>query len=460
MKMKFFGATRTVTGSATLLDFNSSRILIDCGMHQGKNSNALNHQPFPFDPTTIDHVFLTHAHMDHSGMLPRLVKEGYAGTIIATDATVDLAEILLNDTAQIQEKDAEWQTKKNRRAGLEQVIEPLYTADDVRATMKRFERRQYNQQKLLLDGFKYRFFDAGHILGSGSLEVNFQGNAGAKRILFSGDIGKHGNPIIADPQHAETADYVVMEATYGNRLHRPFESSVGELLEAITSTFRRGGNVLIPAFAVGRTQDILYLLNQMVIDGKLKPIDVYVDSPLAEEATAVYLDHPELYDAEASSLLRNGIGTSLKLHFTKNTEESMAINRIRSGIVIMAGSGMCEGGRIRHHLKHNLWRPECSVIFVGFQAEGTLGREIVDGRRHVNILGEDIAVRAKIYTIGGFSAHADQKELLDWIQTFANKPEIFIIHAEETVAEEFADIVGSKLQNKVHVPSRGEEFEI
>jgi metallo-beta-lactamase family protein len=398
--------------------------------------------------------------MDHSGLMPKLVKDGYRKSIIATDATTDLAEILLYDTAQIQEKDAEWATKKLARAGSDEIVLPVYTSEDVRAALRRFDRKRYRAQEMLTKGLRYRFYDAGHILGSGSLEMAYHGAEGEKKILFSGDIGKRGNPIVADPQHAESADYVVMEATYGNRLHKPVADSLEELVDAIASTFRRGGNVLIPAFAVGRTQDLLYLLNKLVQEGRLKPLDVYVDSPLAEEATAVYLDHPELFDADAAAALRKGIGQSIKLHFTKNVEESMAINRVRSRAVIIAGSGMCEGGRIRHHFKHNLWRPECSVIFVGFQVEGTLGREIVNGKKRVSILGEEIAVRARIFTIGGFSAHADQKELLDWLQTFANKPEVFIVHAEESVAIEFAEIVRTKLGNTVHVPEKGQVFDI
>lgn len=460
MKIQFFGAARTVTGSCTRLMYNGMSFLVDCGMHQGRNGREKNREPFPFSPGDINQVFLTHAHIDHSGLIPKLVKESYRGTIIATDATADIAGILLSDTAQIQEKDAEWMTKKLMRSGSDEVVEPLYTAEDVRAALRCFERKPYRTQERHAHGLLYRFYDAGHILGSGSLEMVYQGENGAKKIIFSGDIGKRGNPIVADPQHAESADYVVMEATYGNRLHKPVAGSLDELVDAITSTFRRGGNVMIPAFAVGRTQDILYLLNKLVQDGRLKPLDVYVDSPLAKEATSIYLDHPELFDEDAAAALRKGIGKSLRLHFTKNTEESMAINRIRSGALIMAGSGMCDGGRIRHHFKHNLWRPECSVVFVGFQAEGTLGRDIVNGNKRVNILGEMIAVRARIFTIGGFSAHADQKELLDWLSSFANKPEVFIVHAEESTAMDFAELVRSKLGNTAHVPEKGEIFAI
>lgn len=460
MKIRFFGAARTVTGSSTLLSFADQQILVDCGMHQGKNGSDLNREPFPFSPAEIDHVLLTHAHIDHSGLLPLLVKQGYAGSITATEATADLVEILLQDTARIQEKDAEWLTKKLLRSGKEEEAEPLYTVEDVRTTLDRFERKRYLQEELLVKGLRYRYFDAGHILGSGSLELRYQDSAAEKKIVFSGDIGKFGNPIVADPQHAESADYVVMEATYGNRLHKPVKESLDELADAITGTFRRGGNVLIPAFAVGRTQDILYLMNRLVRQGRLKPLDVYVDSPLAEEATQIYLSHPELFDREAAEELRHGIGSSLKLHFTKTVEDSMKLNRIRSGAVIVAGSGMCDGGRIRHHFKHNLWRPQCSVVFVGFQAEGTLGRQIVDGAHQVTLFDEEVAVKAKIYTIGGFSAHADQKELLDWLGTFANKPEVFVVHAEEAVALEFADLVESKLGCKVHVPTKGEAFTI
>jgi len=310
---------------------------------------------------------------------------------------------------------------------------------------------------------KYRFIDAGHILGSGSLELWYQdqdGGGNERKIVFSGDIGKNENPVINDPQHVEEANYVVVESTYGNRFHKGVEESIDEMVEAIKGTFKRGGNVLIPAFAVGRTQDVLYVLNKLVKEGRLKDLDVYVDSPLADKATKVYISHPEYFDGEAVSVFKFKSSEGMRIHFTTAVEESQKINKIKSGAVIIAGSGMCEGGRIKHHFKHNIWRSECSIIFTGFQVKGTLGRHIVDGAKTVHVLGEEMVVRAKVYTIGGFSAHADQKELLEWLGTFISNPEVFIVHGEESVSLEFERIVNERLGLSTHVPQKGEELEI
>ena len=460
MKIRFLGAARTVTGSCFQLIINGRQFLVDCGMHQGKDSYAVNREPFPFNPREIGAMFLTHAHIDHSGLIPRLVEKGFSGSIITTSATADLASVMLMDSAHIQEKDAEWLTKKSFRTGEDIVHDPLYTTEDARAVIGLFDRKSYGKMGQLGKGLRYRFADAGHILGSGSLELWYQDGPSEKKIVFSGDIGKKNNPIINDPQHIESADYVVMESTYGDRLHKSMEESVNELAEAVRTTFSRGGNVIIPSFAVGRTQDILYILNRLVGQKRLGPIEIYVDSPLAEEATKIYLAHPEMYDEEALRMLKERRTNGLKLHFTESVADSQKINSIRSGALIIAGSGMCEGGRIQHHLKHNLWRQECSVVFVGFQAEGTLGREIVEGAKKVPVLGEPIAVRSRIYTINGFSAHADRKELMEWIGGFGNKPEVFIVHGEEAVALDFSETVGQKLGLITHVPHKGEEFEI
>lgn len=456
MEIKFHGAAREVTGSCFELSLSGRRILVDCGMYQGASNRS---RPFPFNPPDIETVFLTHAHIDHSGMVPRLVREGFRGKIVATTATADLCEIMLLDSAHIQEKDAEWMTRKNLRAGRAETVEPLYTADDVEKALDLFEKKFYGKTETLFPGFKYRFTDAGHILGSASIEISYR-DGSEKTIVFSGDIGKKGNPIVQDPDHRAKADFVVMESTYGNRRHKSLEESVAELAEAVRSTFSRGGNVLIPSFAVGRTQDILYTLNKLVREKRLKPIDVYVDSPLAEEATKIYIAHPEYFDEEALKLFRRADGGSLKLHFTKSAQESQRINSIRSGAIIIAGSGMCEGGRIRHHLKHNLWRPECSIVFVGFQARGTLGRKIVDREKTVHLLGETVAVKARIHTIGGFSAHGDQPELMEWLGIFRNHPEVFIVHGEENAALDFEKAVKEQLGLVTHVPCRGEIFQI
>ena len=460
MKITFLGAARKVTGSCFHLSVNGQQFLVDCGMHQGLESDALNRQPFRFDPKSIDIVFLTHAHIDHTGLVPRLVREGFKGKIITTAATAELARVMLADSAHIQEMDARWMTKKNLRAGIEKPVEPLYSVEDAIASIPFFEKKHYGETYAIDGVIRYRFCDAGHILGSGTLELWYRDDP-EKKIIFSGDIGKKGNPIVQDPQHAGHADYVVVESTYGNRLHKGTEDSLEELADAVRTTFKRGGNVYIPAFAVGRTQDLLFIFNKLVREGRLaSPLDIYIDSPLADEATKVYFSHPELFDEDAKRLFGKKKGKAVRVHFTSSVQESMKLNQVSSGAIIMAGSGMCEGGRIRHHLKHNLWRPECSVVFVGFQARGTLGRAIVDGAKEVWILGDKVAIRSRVFTIGGFSAHADQKELLEWLGLFQNEPEVFIVHGEEASALEFEKQVRAKLGFATRVPAMGDTYDI
>ncbi|MCX8023179.1 MAG: MBL fold metallo-hydrolase [Syntrophorhabdaceae bacterium] len=457
MELRFFGAARMVTGSCYHLKNRGMEILVDCGMFQGKNGDEMNRSPFMFDPGNIDYLLLTHAHLDHSGLIPKLVAEGFTGKIITTPATADLVEIMLYDSAHIQEKDAEWHTKKSFRAGKDIIYEPLYTQEHVKNAIPFIEKREYNQIETLNDQIKFRFVNAGHILGSATLEVWFRNEEkNEKKIVFSGDIGKDNNFIIQDPMEIKEADYVVVESTYGNRLHKNVEESIEEMARAITDTFKRGGNVLMPAFAVGRTQDILFILDRLLREKRLPPLNIFIDSPLADRATKVYMSHRELFDKDAVDSLWYKAHDGLKIHFTTTVEESQAINKIKSGAIIIAGSGMCEGGRIQHHFKHNIWRPECSIIFTGFQVKGTLGRLIVDGVKNVRILGEEMAVRAKVYTIGGFSAHGDQNDLLDWLSAFTSQPMVYIVHGEEEIALEFERIVKSKLGYSTHVPHRGE----
>lgn len=460
MKLKFLGGAKTVTGSCFYMECNNLKFLVECGMYQGEDAEEINKASFDFNPGEIDYIFITHAHLDHSGMLPRVVKEGFRGSIITTAATRDLLELMLYDSAHIQESDSEWLTRKALRAGKPTVI-PLYTTEDVKDVIPLIDVKKYGEIFHLGNGIKYRFLDAGHILGSGTLELWFQDSPKEKKIVFSGDIGKKGNPIINDPHTPVEADFIVMESTYGNRLHKPLKESIDELIDAIKTTFKKGGNVYIPSFAVGRTQDLLYILNDLVREKRLYKINVYLDSPLAQEATKIYLAHPECFDEEAiKRFTTEDFDDSVKLHFVQNVQESIALNRIKSGIIVIAGSGMCEGGRIRHHLKHNLWRSECSVIFVGFQGKGTLGREIVDGAKTVQILGEEIAVRASIYTINGFSAHADQAELIEWLTLFNDSPEVFIVHGEEEVSISFGKLVNEKIGFKTYVPEKGDVFDI
>ncbi len=460
MRIGFLGAARKVTGSCYHLSVDGTNILVDCGMNQGRDAEEMNCKPFQFDPAIMEYLLLTHAHLDHSGLIPKLVREGFRGRILTTSATAELVEIMLYDSAHIQEKDAEWETKKSFRTGKDVVHEPLYTTEDVESCLPYFDKKTYSTIEMLNDKMKYRFVDAGHILGSGTLELWYKENGGEKKIVFSGDVGKTGNPIIRDPEHPTSADYVVVESTYGNRFHKGLQESIEELERAIKETFKRGGNVLIPAFSVGRTQDILYILNSLVRAGKLNNLNIYVDSPLADKATKIYLAHPEFFDKEALKFLKMKGAPGMKVTFTATVEESQQINKIKSGVIIIAGSGMCDGGRIRHHFKHNIWRSECSVIFTGFQAAGTLGRRLVEGAKRAYILGEEMAIRSRIYTIGGFSAHADQGELLQWLRSFQSKPKVFVVHGEEKVALEFAGIIRNQLGYETYVPKLNEELEI
>jgi metallo-beta-lactamase family protein len=459
MKIQFLGGARTVTGSCFFLKGGNVRILVECGMFQGPDADAVNRRAFPFDPAEIDCLFLTHSHLDHVGLVPRLVKEGFRGRVITTAATADIAELILYDSAQIQESDTDWYNMKAMRKGLK-LKQPLYLRRDVDMVLPLIERKRYGNVEQLGEGVKYRFVNAGHILGSSTLELWYSEGGREKKIVFSGDIGKKENPIVDDPVFVEETDYLTIESTYGNRNHKSMEASVEELVDVIKSTFRRGGNVIIPSFALGRTQDLLFILNKLVKQDRLFRINVYIDSPLGERITRVYAAHPEYFDEEAREIFNIESRDAIRIHFTRRTEDSMALNRIRKEAIIISSSGMCEGGRVRHHLKHNLWRRESSIVFVGYQAEGTLGRQIVDGAKTVEVLGEDVVVRAAIHTLGGFSAHADQRELLDWISRFKKRPEIFIVHGEEKTSLDFQALIKEKFAFTTHVPEVGEEFEI
>jgi metallo-beta-lactamase family protein len=460
MRIRFLGAVREVTGSLIHLSSDTTEIIVDCGMHQGMGAENLNRAPFNFDPTRIEYLILTHAHLDHSGLIPKLVKEGFKGKIFATSATRDLTEIILLDSAHIQEKDAEWLTKKNLRKGKEKIVEPLYTTQDVLRALPYFEKVPYGEIVEIKDGIRFRFLDAGHILGSATIELCYRScpEGKKKKIVFSGDIGKSGNPLIRDPSFLEDADYVCIESTYGDRLHKDLSKTVEELEDAVSTTLKNGGNVLIPAFSVGRTQDVLFFLHKLAKEGRLKNLNIFVDSPLAEKATKVYLSHVEVLEEDLDLSFLYKSSENYNLHFTSSVEESQKINSIKQGAIIIAGSGMCEGGRIRHHFKHNIWRRECSIIFTGFQAKGTLGRLIVDGAKKAKILGEEIAIRSKIYTIGGFSAHGDQRELINWLKKLKGSPEIFIIHGEEKASLELEKKIIENFNFLTHVPARGDQY--
>jgi metallo-beta-lactamase family protein len=442
MNLTFYGAAKEVTGSCYLLESNGKKILIDCGLQQGQDEK--DDQRLPFDVQDIDSVILTHAHIDHSGRLPLLAGGGFNGKIYAIEATCDLIPVMLEDSAKIQEMDAKLENKRSRRAGKGQVT-PLYTVKDVKKLLELLVPCSYGDINEISDGIKFKFIDAGHILGSASVEIFLKEGSQTRKIVFSGDIGNTGQPIIKDPQYIEEADCVVMESTYGDRNHEKNDGYTQELAEIINITISRGGNVIIPSFALGRTQRLLYIIREIKEEKLVEKIGfpVYVDSPLASKLTKLYDDDLRTYgDKKTIEVLAKGLNPLdfPGLNFTDSTEESMALNHDPVPKVIISSSGMCDGGRVRHHLKHNLWRKECSVVFVGFQAYGTMGRAILDGAEKVGIYGDEIAVSADIYNFTGLSAHADRDGLIKWISSFSRKPDkVFITHGEDSICDEFTD---------------------
>ena len=443
MKLTFFGAAHAVTGSCHCLEVGGKKILIDCGLQQGRDEHDDN--ALDFSPSYIDYVLVTHAHIDHSGRIPLLVKEGFSGRILTTGLTAQLMSVMLRDSAHIQESDAQWQNQKGQRAGRE-TVEPLYTLADAEAAIGMLETVEYGWLFDLCEGVQVRFNDAGHLLGSSSIEVWATENGVTKKLVFSGDLGNVDQPIIRDPSFLEQADYVVMESTYGDRNHEPPESYTQALAQLIDEVFSKGGNIIIPSFAVGRTQELLYFLREIKNEGLVKSVPnftVCVDSPLAAEATKIYAGNLHGYlDEEAIAVLQGGddLFTFPGLTLTQSTEESKALNMDKTPKLIISASGMCDAGRIRHHLKHNLWRPECAVVFVGYQGEGTLGRRLLNGAKSVKLFGEEIAVRARIVNFKGLSSHADRDHLLDWVEHFSPRPEqVFVVHGDCEVTELFAN---------------------
>ena len=441
MKLTFFGAAKAVTGSCHCVEVNGKRILIDCGLQQGRDER--DNRVLDFAPGYIDYVIVTHAHIDHTGRIPLLVKQGFHGRIVTTRLTGQLMSIMLRDSAHIQESDAQCQNQKGRRAG-RAPVEPLYTIADAEHAMELVETYEYGELVDLFEGVRLRFTDAGHLLGSACAELWLTEEGVTRKIVFSGDLGNVDQPIIRDPQTIDEADYVVMESTYGDRLHEPPESYTEALAQIIDETFEKGGNVIIPSFAVGRTQELLYFMREMKEEGMVKShpdFRVCVDSPLANEATRIYSGNLHGYlDEEAIEALKGGALFQFPgLTLTETSEESKALNLDTSSKVILSASGMCDAGRIRHHLKHNLWRKECTIVFVGYQAEGSLGRALLEGAKSVKLFGEEIAVNARIVNFKGLSSHADRDHLLAWAKHYAPKPRhIFVVHGEASVTEIFA----------------------
>lgn len=462
MKLSFFGADHCVTGSCHCLEINGRRILIDCGLQQGRDE--IDNRDLPFAPNTIDYVLITHAHIDHSGRVPMLVKQGFTGQIWTTRLTSHLLEIMLADSAHIQESDAEYANRKNMRAG-RPAVEPIYTVEDAMRTMGYVHTCEYGQAVDLCEGVRATFTDAGHLLGSASITMDLTENGVSKTIVFSGDIGNINQPIIRDPILLKRADYVVMESTYGDRNHQEVWSYTSELAKVIDRTLGRGGNVVIPAFAVGRTQEILYFLRRIKQENLVKSVKdfpVYIDSPLAGKATTIFCGDLRGYlDEEALELVKDGTAmfSFPGLHMTESVEESKLLNTDKTPKVIISASGMCDAGRIRHHLKYNLWRPESTIVFVGFQGEGTLGRTLLDGAKSVKLFGEEIAVNAEIENFKGLSSHADRDHLLEWAKSFENVTHFFVVHGDREVAPYFAGSL-ERLGLSAHAPQYTEVYDL
>lgn len=466
MDIQFFGATKMVTGSNYMIRTQNYNVLIDCGMFQGsKEKERMNFTSFPYEPSEVDIMILTHAHIDHSGRIPKLVRDGFRGKIVCTKATYDLCEIMLKDSAKIQESDAQWENKKRKRAGID-YVEPLYTIEDAEYSLKYFDPLFYNQRVDLNDDITIRFKDAGHILGSSILELWVNEGEETTKIVFSGDLGMPGRPIIRDTEFIDEADYLVMESTYGDRVHESFEDSTKKLIDIINKTALRGGSVLIPSFAVGRTQELIYELNNYYEYNKIEEymkIPVYIDSPLAVNATEVFQKNASSFNDKTRDLILKGDNpfTFTNLRYIKTQEESMALNKSDYPKVIISSSGMATAGRIRHHLKHNLWNPLNSLVFVGYQAEGTLGRILLDGVKKVKLLGEEINVALEIYDLEGFSGHADQVTLLNWVEHFKIKPKkIFIVHGEEESSTTLASIIEQKFKINTIIPNMQDSYKI
>lgn len=456
----FHGAVGGVTGSCFLLEAAGKRILLDCGLFQGGGQERLNLADFPFEPQALDAVILSHAHLDHSGRLPLLVRQGYSGPIFAHRATRDLCSILLKDAAFLEERRAAARGDQNEASADDGRAEPLFDQQDVAATLEQFRLLDYQRVYEILPDIRLRFGDAGHIIGAAISELRILENGAERRLVYSGDLGHRGGPMMPDWQPVEQADLVLIESTYGDRLHRSRRDTEREISEILRTAHKEQGNILVPAFAVGRTQELLYLFGRHYRDWKMDRWKVFLDSPMAIQATEVHARHAGLYRAEAAEWVKSTGFRFPGLYFTENVEQSMALNRIQEGAIIIAGSGMCNGGRIRHHLKHQLWKAGTRIMITGFQAQGTPGRLLVDGSPELEIDGDTVPVRARVDTIGGISAHADQGELIEWLRGFTLPPRLVLVHGEDSAREGLAAAIRNQLTVDPEVPGPGDSLEL
>jgi metallo-beta-lactamase family protein len=462
MRVTFHGAAGEVTGSCHLVEAAGKRLLLDCGLIQGSaKDEKRNHEPFPFDPKSIDAVVLSHAHIDHSGRIPLLIKQGFRGKILTHAASIDLCRIMLKDSGFLQEKDAEWENRKRERKGLK-LVSPLYTAKEAEIAIDSFAALEYRKPIQLAPNLELCLYDAGHILGSAIVSLTETQNGSRTRLVFSGDLGQRGAPILRDPAIVTEADVLLMESTYGDRCHKSLDDTRAEIADVLCETNARDGKILIPAFAVGRTQDLLYMFARHFEQWGVDKWQIFLDSPLAISATEIYEKHHRIYDKEASAFYgKEGFRDVLpNLRYVHSAEESIQLNQIQSGAIIIAGSGMCTGGRIRHHLKHNVWRQNTHIMIVGFQVRGTTGRALVDGANYIRLWGETIKVAAQVHTIGGMSAHADQADLLDWYDHFKALPETYLVHGEEEAQETLKEVIEDKYTKKINIARLGQQVEI
>ena len=462
-KLKFLGGVQNVTGSRHLLEFDGSKVLVDCGLFQERDYQDRNWENFTFVPAELDAVLLTHAHLDHCGLIPKLVKEGFRGKVYCTPATQEIAKVVLLDSGKLQEEDAAFKRKRHKKEGREtpRPIEPLYTMDDAEKSFSVFSPIPFNQTFSPVAGINVCFYEAGHILGASIIKITMRMDGQTRTVLFTGDLGRANKPIIRDPAVFEQADYILLESTYGDREHLTTEDTKEQLARAVNDAWQAGGNLVVPSFSVERSQEVLYFLNELLMEDRIPHIMTFLDSPMAVKVTEIFEKHPELYDQQMRSImLKNGSPFSFKgLVKVQATQESKAINHIKGTVMIIAGSGMCTGGRIKHHLVNNITRPECTILFVGYQAQGTLGREILDGNSEVRILGQMCRVKAKVVKVQGFSAHADRKEIMDWLGNLKQSPRgIFLIHGEKEVCVNFRQYLTERTGWNVIVPEYQQEI--